>query len=327
MPVFDSATGTLMLPWWAGLAALALLAVLGVFAFLQSGLRQTIGTIARYAVVFAVLILAAGAIERFAERDRTAERRALDARIGELSLRAVAPGSPLACLDGIAGEAVETACEKALFASPETIAAAVAYVSARVRWLADFAELAKTSKTGAADNNIVLSLRRALESDRFGLLAHLLSYRDNCTPAVCDAFSLLGDPNRIAANMRERTFDLLVERHAAAWPGGAAIPENPALPAAPAASTPAAGGSGTSSHTSATYDFPSASSIPPVSIMNAEPSGTPAANAAEPDKNSSARKPAPAAVRRNGQKPGTPVPLAPPSAPAAANTPPASAVR
>ena len=37
----------------------------------------------------------------------------------------IAPGSALSCLDELAGEAVETACEKAVFASPESVASAV----------------------------------------------------------------------------------------------------------------------------------------------------------------------------------------------------------
>ena len=48
-------------------------------------------------------------------------------RNAELSLSAVAPGSTLACLDGVAGEAVENACEKTVFADPQSAASAVAY--------------------------------------------------------------------------------------------------------------------------------------------------------------------------------------------------------
>src|SRR5262245_26653290 len=40
------------------------------------------------------------------------ERRALEQRVAELALRALSPGSPLACLDALAGENVEIACEK-----------------------------------------------------------------------------------------------------------------------------------------------------------------------------------------------------------------------
>ena len=54
----------------------------------------------------------------------------------DLATRALAPGSALACLDTIAGETVENACEKALFASPEATAAAVSYVAAQLSLLA-----------------------------------------------------------------------------------------------------------------------------------------------------------------------------------------------
>ena len=43
------------------------------------------------------------------------ERHPLDARAHDLIARAVRPGSAFACLDPIAGETVESACEKALF--------------------------------------------------------------------------------------------------------------------------------------------------------------------------------------------------------------------
>ena len=50
---------------------------------------------------------------------------------------AIAPGSALSCLDEMAGEAVSTACEKAVFASPEAVAAAVKYVAAQLALLKD----------------------------------------------------------------------------------------------------------------------------------------------------------------------------------------------
>jgi hypothetical protein len=77
---------------------------------------------------------------------------------------------------------------------------------------------------------------------------------------------MLTDPGRVAVNLAGRSYDLYVERHAAAWPAGAKSPvvaatgagEGDAQP--PAASTPRSG-----------LFFPSAASIPPVTIMNAEP--------------------------------------------------------
>ncbi len=62
-------------------------------------------------------------LDRAAVADRSAERRALELRAQELSARALAPGSPLACLDAVAGENVMAACERALFVSPASVAA------------------------------------------------------------------------------------------------------------------------------------------------------------------------------------------------------------
>src|SRR5216683_1661141 len=57
---------------------------------------------------------------------QAAERRALTQRNAELNISAVAPGSVLACLDSGAGEAVENACEKQVFADPQRAAGATA---------------------------------------------------------------------------------------------------------------------------------------------------------------------------------------------------------
>jgi hypothetical protein len=326
MSGLESATAMLTLPWWAGLAFVVLLAVFCALAFLRAGLRQTLGAVARYSVAVLALIVAVGFLERFAARDRAAEQRILEARMGELTARAIAPGSPLACLDATAGETVESACERALFVSPETIAAAVAYVSARLALLADAVAFARPGQE--TPDSATAALRHAAETDRFGFVAHVLAYRDNCTPAVCDAFKLLRDSSRIAANMRARTFDTLVERYAAGW-SARETPAEPAAPetsSAPVASVPAPG-----APMAAHYDFPSAASIPPVSIMNAEPGSPPGPAAAETaSEPAGARRqaaPPPRRATAGAARPGTPVPIAPPSPPAAANAAPGAAVR
>ena len=60
-----------------------------------------IGTLALFAV-----------LDRMAINERAIERNALMARDAELAARALDPASALACLDGAAGDAVESACEK-----------------------------------------------------------------------------------------------------------------------------------------------------------------------------------------------------------------------
>src|SRR3974390_364267 len=58
------------------------------------------------ALVIAVIAVV-GLLERMTFNERTAEQRALLQRYTQLSSAAVMPGSPLACLDGSAGEQIE----------------------------------------------------------------------------------------------------------------------------------------------------------------------------------------------------------------------------
>src|SRR5262249_370070 len=104
----------------------------------------------------------------FPRRDLAAAQRALDARGFELATRAFMPGSALGCLDAIAGETVEAACEKVLFATPEAAAAAVSYVAAQLSLLASARDLARHGETAPG----MLALRRALAAARFGAVAH-----------------------------------------------------------------------------------------------------------------------------------------------------------
>ena len=256
-------------------------------------------------VVVAVVITLAGwfVVAKWGEHARVSEQRALDSRLFDLTTRAIAPGSALACLDALAGETVELACEKALFASPETVAAAVSYMAAQVTLLS-----ASKDRAPAGNGSALAPVRRAIESDRFGIAAHILAVREGCTAEQCGAFALLDDPTRVRANIAAQTFDALVQRHAAAWPGS--------VPAAASAATPAPASPASSPVASARNPnnlfFPSASSIPPVSIMNAEP-GIPQDTTGSADATKPARRPLPPArpPAQGGAASSAPLPLAP----------------
>ena len=73
-----------------------------------------------------------GILDRLTRNERAAEARALLERNSQLGLSATAPGSMLSCLDGLAGEEIENACEKSVFADPQSAARAVGYISARL---------------------------------------------------------------------------------------------------------------------------------------------------------------------------------------------------
>src|SRR4051794_11883214 len=116
---------------WAAAALLALLLTILVVAV------RRLGSFGSVAALFAVpsLVVIAWSAWNFTElsmlRQRGLEREALNARAWQLTAAAIAPGSPLACVDGVAKSAVEGSCEAAIFLKPETVAATTAYVEAK----------------------------------------------------------------------------------------------------------------------------------------------------------------------------------------------------
>jgi len=249
-----------------------------------------LNTILRLLLPVAALVLGALAVtallDRMTQADKAAELRALRQRDAALTALALAPGSTLACLAGGAGEAVETACENAVFASAEAAAAAVTYTAARIALLKDAAAVPDTGLAEA-----LMPSRRALELDRFGLTAHLLAEREGCTAERCAAFALLHETGAVKANLKAHAYDTYVARYAANWgksePKDAPVAEAPPPAAGPAvASVPEPAESAGHMPLSSKYDFPSAASIPPVSIINAEPPLPKAAEAKETPKDS-----------------------------------------
>lgn len=202
-------------------------------------------------------------------RDRDAQRDALKLRATELAGQALAPGSPLACLDAVAGDTVQAACERAVFATPANVASAVAYVAAQYALLSDMSEF---SKRGGADiGSSLVPLERTLESDPFGFLAHVLVRRDGCTSESCQAFALLHDPSHVRTNIIAQTLQHYIDHYREVWGRSADVPA-----AGVADISPTGTADPSKRKVSVNIDFPSAASIPPISIMNPEPKATPA---------------------------------------------------
>lgn len=305
---FDPLTGSIEVPIWGSAALAAILVVLAALALMRTGVLRTLGVLA------AVVVLGLGGWAGLNYIDRMGgvsavgmsgpgadDRRIFDQRVTELTGRAMAPGSPLSCLDGTAGEQVAIGCEKLIFSGPETISSAVTYIAARVALLTEGTALARQSgaSVAASYEPSLNALRRGLESDRFGIVAYLLLQQPECTADQCEALSVFHDSSRLRSNLRDRPFDVLVTRYSSAWQlagrgtgadGGPLAANTGPLPAG-------AGPVGTP--VSSKYDFPSSASIPPVSIMNTEPPApaekTPAAKPAEQPAAKPAPKPAAAA--------------------------------
>ena len=287
---------------------LGVLAAVGMMFLLMKYRLARVDGVRRLLLPIVVVVLAGVAVvsilARMAQDERGAERRALAQRSAELTAQTLAPGSTLACLDGAAGEAVEGACEKTVFAGPQSTAAAVAYMAARLTLLADGLAFARH---GDADFPAALAgLRRAIELDRFGIAAHVLAVRDGCTAERCAAFALLGDADVIKSNLKAQVFNQYVSRYAVDWNKFAATVDK--LAPAPLASV-LESTAPSKTPLGSKYSFPSAASIPPVSIMNAEPMLPKQATDAQ-----AAQPPAPPAGPGNAPAPAAPKRPQPPEA-------------
>jgi hypothetical protein len=214
---------------------------------------------------------------------------------------------------------VLTACEKVLFGSPESTAAAIAYAASQITRLTSLGDVA------TANNNLtpeVESLRRSIERDRYGLMSYVLAARDHCTPQACPAFRSLTNSRQIMTNMDERVYEGLVMRYSASWGAPPTVSAITGTPSGAMAALPPAAGVPTGKPTTL-IDFPSASSTPPVNIMTPEPgapgSAAPSRAAARP-----AAAPAapaahtpPAAAKKQAPPKAAraPTPITPPSSP------------
>ena len=199
----------------------------------------------------------------------------------------------LSCVDDLAGEAVLTSCEKAVFGSPESAAAALSYAASKITRLTAFGDVTAANKNMTPE---LQALRHAVEHDRYGLMAYVLAVRDHCTPSDCAAFRALTDRRQIVANMDEHVYDGLISRYAPTWNA----------PTAPGATPFAALVPGVPTGKPTNAEFPSAASTPPVSIMTPEPGTTTTSSASRPTAPAAATsppRPAPATSLAAAKKP------------------------
>ena len=275
-------------PMWLTLAAAAFFGLVVLITLLRAEKSVANGALT-VITLLAIGVAVAATIRDYGPTGRTsAEIR------GTASATASLPA--LACIDELAGDAVASACEKMVFASPESTAAAVSYTASLITRLTALGDVA-AAKAGMTPE--LLAMRRALERDRYGMVAQVLMVREGCTGIQCAAFRSFADSRQISINMTERNYDAMVSHYAPIWNASSALSPMAALgpPSLP-----------TGKPTNA--EFPSAASTPAVSIMNPEPtSGTPP----------NGQRPAQAAVSAQKQPP--PTPAAPTAAMASAKKP------
>ena len=272
-------------PMWLTLSAAAFFGIIVFFMLLRT--EQSVATGALAIITLLSLGIAVASMVRGYEPS------AQTASAESKSAPAINPMLPaLSCVDDLAGDTVGQACERAVFGSPEATAAAVNYAASMLTRLLSLGDAAGAQRTMSSE---MQATRRAIERDRYGLMAHVLLTRERCTPTQCAAYRSLTDNHQIITNMDEHAFDNLVVRYAASWN----------MPQTTSATTPLAmmpPSLPTGRPTNA--EFPSSANTPAVSIMTPEPgTGT---------KPPAAPSPAPARPAQAAPAPPAPAPAAPP---------------
>jgi hypothetical protein len=303
-------------PMWLTLAAAGFFGIIILITLLRAEKSVANGALT-VITLLSIAVAAAATIRGFGPGGQSGSAESSPPQAMNVALPA------LSCVDDLAGDAVLIACEKALFGSAESSAAAVSYAASQITRLTAFGDVAAANKNMTPE---LQALRRAVEHDRYGLMAYALMARDHCTPSDCAAFRSLTDSHQIAANMDERVYEGAIVRYASTWnapPPSAPVPVAALIPGVP-----------TGKPTNA--EFPTAASTPPVSIMTPEPVAKPPAPK-PPVATAAAPVPlspppgAPAATLAAAKKPPAPKPpraaapasapvsIAPPQAPAASN--------
>src|ERR1700730_15258427 len=170
-------------PMWLTLAAAGFFGIIVLITLLRAEKSVANGALTLITLL-AVGIAVAATIRSFDPDERGASAEAQSAQPVIAALPA------LSCIDDMAGETVLTACEKPLFGSPESAAAALSYAASQITRLTALGDVATASKSMTPEMQMV---RRSIERDRYGLMAYVLAVRDHCTPADCPAFRCLTD--------------------------------------------------------------------------------------------------------------------------------------
>jgi hypothetical protein len=247
-------------PMWLTLVAAGFFAVIVLITLLRAEKSVANGALT-VITLLAIGIAVAATIQSFGPDGRGPSAESRSPQPVSIALPA------LSCIDDLAGETVLMACEKVLFGSAESAAAALSYAASQITRLTAFGDVAAANSNTSPELQM---LRRAVERDRYGLMAYALMARDHCTQSECAAFRALTDRRQIVANMDERVYEGLIARYAPQWNAPpAAVPVAALAPSAPAGKP-------------TTADFPSAASTPAVSIMTPEPGAAPPPAAPRP---------------------------------------------
>lgn len=205
---------TLTLPGWAIAAAGFGIVLLLILVLRPRNDTSGLATLAQLALVAVVAGAAYFGLKQNEDSARFAERKAIEDRAAALLSQTSQPGSVLACLNVSVVPVLDEACERTIFAEPQRITSAIALTSERVALLNDAANYS-VREPAFADR--FEPLRKTLEADPYGIVAHVLASEYKCIPESCSRLRMFKESERIKANLTYRKFDDLLVRHKESW--------------------------------------------------------------------------------------------------------------
>lgn len=216
------------LPGWAVAAGGLGVVLLLILLFRPRG-DSGVAVLAQLAVVAIIGGTAYFGLKQFEDNSRLGERRAIEERAETLLTQVNQSDSVFGCLNATATD-LDEACEKIIFAKPERIASAVSLTANRIALLYD-ATVYSTRDPIFLDR--FDHLRKSLEADPYGLVAHVLATEHKCIPDSCTRYRILKDVEKVKANLVSGKFDGLLAKYKESWVEvrpGLNISEMPAMP-------------------------------------------------------------------------------------------------
>ncbi len=210
---------SLTLPGWAFAAAGLGVVLLLILVLRPRNDTSGLSTLAQLALVAVVAGASYFGLKQYEDNSRLAERTVLEERAVALS-QAHQPGSVLACLNVSVIPVLDEACERAIFAEPQRITSAIAVTADRLAFLYDAVNYSAREPAFADKYE---PLRKTLEADPYGIVAHVLATEYKCIPDSCARLRMFKNSERVKANLAYRKFDDLLNKHKTNW---AKVPAN-----------------------------------------------------------------------------------------------------
>lgn len=211
----NNLSAAVAVPGWAIIAGGLGLILLLILIFRPRGDGGSgVAVLSQLAVVAVIAGAAYFGLKQTEDSSRLLERKAIEDRAAALLAQSNQPGSVLGCLHVAATSTLDEACEQAIFAEPQRVAAAVGITADHVALLYD-ATLYAVREPAFLER--FEGLRRSLEADPYGLVAHVFAKDHKCIPDSCTRYRILKDTDKVKANLTAQKFEGLLAKHKQNW--------------------------------------------------------------------------------------------------------------